>query len=50
MLTPDVKKVRTLRFYDIDGNEIDVQDIRFHIDEQELKETKDAIEELLSNA
>jgi len=39
-----------LRFYDFDGNEIDIQDIKFYIDKEELTETKEAIEELLEDA
>ena len=37
-----------MRFYDLDGLEMDVQDPKFFIDEDELIETKDAIEEMLS--
>ncbi len=37
-----------MRFYDIDGIETDVQDLKFFIDEDKLFEQKDAIEELLS--
>jgi hypothetical protein len=36
-----------LRFYDSDGLEIDVQDPKFFIDEEELKIKKDSIEEIL---
>jgi hypothetical protein len=36
-----------MRFYDVDGMEIDVQDIKFFIDEKELTETQEAIAEML---
>lgn len=37
-----------MRFYDIDGIEMDVQDPKFFIDEDELRETKENIVEILS--
>ena len=36
-----------MRFYDNDGLETDVQDPKFFIDEDLLRDTKDAIDELL---
>lgn len=43
-----VLKVDTVRFYNQDGIEIDVQDPIFFIDEQLIKELQDTIEEILS--
>ncbi len=39
----------TMRFYTLDGIEEDIQDIKFHIDENELLDNLEAIEELLEN-
>lgn len=36
-----------MRFYDHDGIEMDVQDPKFFIDEDELQETKEAIEDVI---
>lgn len=36
-----------MRFYDIDGNEIDIQDPKFFIDEEQLRQQYEAIKELL---
>ncbi len=36
-----------MRFYDIDGHELDVADPKFFIDEEKYIETKEAIEEML---
>lgn len=41
--------MHTLRFYDIDGNEIDVQDINFHVDKEELTKIKTAVGDLLDD-
>lgn len=36
-----------MQFYDIDGQELDVQDPKFFIDEEQYKEVQEAIEEML---
>lgn len=36
-----------MRFYNLDGNEIDVQDVSFFIDEDELLKEVQKLEELL---
>ncbi len=38
-----------MRFYDIDGIEVDVQDPSFFIEEDELTEYQDSIQEMLNN-
>ena len=35
-----------MRFYDVDGQEIDVQDLKFFIDEDEFKKMQELIEVL----
>ena len=37
-----------MRFYDVDGTEIDVQDPTFFMDEEVYKEQLEAISEMLS--
>lgn len=36
-----------MRFYDIDGIEMEIQDPQFFIDEKQLKEILETIEEML---
>lgn len=38
-----------MRFYDVDGNEIEVQEPKFFIDEEKIKELKKYLEEILNN-
>lgn len=38
-----------MRFYNLDGIEEDVQEPKFHLDEELLKEQLESIEEMLSN-
>lgn len=37
-----------MQFFDVDGNEIDVQDLRFFLEEEDLIKQKRYIEELLN--
>lgn len=37
-----------MQFYNVDGVEMDVQDPKFFIDEEQLCEIQEAIEEILS--
>ncbi len=37
-----------MRFYNIDGHELDVQDPKFFIDEEDYTETKETLEEMLN--
>lgn len=36
-----------MRFYDIDGQELDVQDPKFFIDEEHYHEVQEAIQEMI---
>jgi hypothetical protein len=38
-----------VRFYNNDGDEIDVQDIKFHVDENALKDLQEVVEEIINN-
>jgi len=38
-----------MRFYDVDGIEMDVQDLKFYIDVEKYTETKEAIDDLLKD-
>lgn len=38
-----------MRFYNIDGHELDVQDPKFFIDEEEYKEIQESLEEVLDD-
>ena len=37
-----------MRFYDIDGQELDVQDPKFFMDKEEYTEIKQTLDEMLS--
>lgn len=47
MPLPLTTKVHTMRFYNLDGVELDVQDPKFFMDENELLENKLAIDEMI---
>ncbi len=36
-----------MRFYDIDGQELDVQDPKFFIDEEHYKEIHESVQEMI---
>ncbi len=41
-------KAHTMRFYNLDGAEMDIQDPKFFIDEDVLLEMQEAIQEMLN--
>jgi hypothetical protein len=48
MLTLSCLKGAHMRFFDVDGIEMDIQEPKFFIDEEQMITLRDAIEEMLS--